>query len=138
MIKTYYYSGKVKWAKVYKPDEKYGKYSLNFYPTTPEEVKEIKATGIKNGTKEDEDGVYYVFRSDTAPVVVDKDGQAFNDLIGNGSTCKVKLAVEQFTSKKWGKVVRSALAGVQVEDLVVYEKPDTDGTFDGVKPKLPF
>lgn len=132
------FTGMTKWAKVYKPDEKYGKYSLNFYPKDDADRKAIKATGIKNNTKEDDDGFYYVFRSEKAPTVVDNKGEEFDQIIGNGSTITVKLGVESFTSAKWGKVVRSTLLGVKVEELVEYVPDNRDDDEASETPKMPF
>jgi hypothetical protein len=128
MIENYTFSGKIAWASVTKPN-KYDKFSLNFYPQGGEDRKAIKATGIRNGIKEDDgaksgvEGFFYVFRSEAQPSVTDSDGNPVTVLIGNGSEADITISVEKFNTKDYGEVTRSKLVSVVVTKLIPYEKP---------------
>lgn len=99
-----YLSGKAKWAKVYKLDEKYRNWQIQLYMDA-ESMKKYKASGMTMAIKEDDDGQYVTFRRPEAklikaemvkfnpPRVVDADGQPFDDNIGNGSTVTIKVLV---------------------------------------------
>lgn len=121
---SHYFSGEVKWAKVYKPDEKYEKYSVDVL-LDMKQYKEMKDLGLKNGGKPDDSGKMWVtFRrnkDDGAPAVVDASGASLSTPIGNGSECTIKLGVETFTSPKYGKITRSTLESVRVDKLVIYD-----------------
>jgi hypothetical protein len=129
----FYFKGKIFWAFVHKTD-KYDKYSFNFVPEDAEVRKAVKATGVRNGIKEDKDGnLFYKFRRDAkdGPIyVTDPEGKPIESLIGNGSDVVVKLGVEKFVSPTHGPVVRSKVLGVVVTNLIPYEKkeaaPDPD------------
>lgn len=119
--KQHYFTGKAKWAKVYKPDEKYNNYAINLEMDAPSK-KEFDATGIRVQPKKDEsDGkTYYRFRrseEDGAPLVVDNQGEPFSKLIGNGSDVTVR--VESYDSKKYGKGHR--LMAVRINDWVEFD-----------------
>lgn len=127
--------GKAKWCKVYKPDEKYKKYSIELYPDATS-WKTLEASGYKPKVKEDEDGQKFITLRRAAdavdynkqplgpPTVVSADGSPTTDLIGNGSSVRVKLQVYSYDNG-FGKGVGSRLDGVQVLDLVKYVKPET-------------
>lgn len=123
-MSTHYFTGKSQWAKVYKPDEKYGKYSIDVL-LDMSQYKDMKALGLKNNGKPDDTGKMWVtFRrnkDDGAPVVVNAAGEPSQDTIGNGSTCTVKLDVEKFVSKKYGAVTRSTMQSVRIDELVIYD-----------------
>lgn len=139
--KFYKFTGKCKWAKVYpgQEDEKYGHFGINFYPAN---VEEFKATGVQLKPRQDDDGTFFVLRRQPvklikgklaelgAPVVLDSGNNAFNQPIGNGSTVTVEIAV--YDTQK-GKGHR--LEKVRVDELVVYEKPNSP---EGNTPKIPF
>src|SRR5689334_1382803 len=119
-----YFNGPVKWAKLHKPDEKYGKYSVDVL-LDMKQFKEMKDLGLKNGGKPDDSGKMWVtFRrnkDDGGPEVIDASGNNLSTPIGNGSECTIKLGVETFTSPKYGKITRSIMESVRVDKLVVYD-----------------
>lgn len=141
----HYWSGKTKWAKVYRLDT-YGNYSMDFYPDNP---KDIPDAGLKLEPKEDADGVYYRLRREPQkvikgepvlfgqPKVVVPTGETtaegipvvepFTKLIGNGSRVTVKVAV--FPA---GKFRGHRLESVRVDEHVPYE-PNSDAQ----KPQTP-
>lgn len=129
MIEHYTFSGKIAWAFVSKPNS-YGKFSLNFYPKDGEDRKAVKATGIRNGIKEDDgsksgvEGFFYVFRSDAAPSVTDSNGDPVTVLVGNGSEADITISVEKFMTKDYGEVTRSKLVSVVLTTLIPYEKKE--------------
>lgn len=118
---------KVKWAKLIKPDEMSGKWSINLYVTS-EQLAELKAQGIE--PKVDKDGVPFVQAARKPksnkgteidpPRVVDADRKPFAKNIGNGSVCNVIVSIYDWTfQKKEGKGVW--LEAVQVVELKEYE-----------------
>jgi hypothetical protein len=119
--KQHYFTGKAKWAKVYKPDEKYNNFAINI-ELDDASKKEFDGTGIRVQPKKDEsDGLtYYRFRrseEDGPPLVVDNQGEPFSKLIGNGSNVTVR--VESYDSKKYGKGHR--LQAVRINDWVEFD-----------------
>jgi hypothetical protein len=120
-VKTYTFSGMFKWAFIINPSPKYENYSLRVYPADAETRRAVKATGVRNNTKEDDDGFYYQFRNDNKPEVVMADGSPVDKLVGDGTTGRIQLEVEDFVSAKWGNVVRSKLTGVIIDNLIPYE-----------------
>lgn len=131
--KQYTYCGKCKWAKVFKPDEKYGNYQIVLYPNKPSLKAYIKA-GHQGEIREDEDGQYVIFRrrpkvltkkgdiwDKGPPKVLDADGEAFNKLIGNGS--EVEITVEVYDTRKG---LGTSLESVTVLEHVEYVPNDTD------------
>lgn len=140
----FYFEGMFKWARVHTPqtfsngDKVYG---LSFYPKDDATRRALKATGIRNEIKEDDDGFFVQLRrkaEDGAPMVTDPEGNKIDKLVGNGSRGKVKLNVEEFVSTKYGKVVRSTLVGVIVSELVEYN-PEPKAEAPAEKPAdVPF
>lgn len=128
--KTYYFSGKAAWAKVFQPDTKYGvKYtidvllddaSLDLFRSSGSRVKERKdeKTGeVYIKFSRDEEG----FRKGEKvtfgpPEVLGPDNKPWTALIGNGSvvTCKVEVY-----DSAHGKGTR--LAAVRVDEHVPFE-----------------
>jgi hypothetical protein len=117
-LNEYTFEGTVRWAFVTNVNQ-YGKFSLNLY-VDDKTRKAIKATGTKNGLKEDDQGFYYVFRSDEKPVVVDGAGQPVTEIVGDGSKVRIAVTVEKFDSKH-GPNARTKLKTVVVDELVPYE-----------------
>lgn len=133
MANYIFMTGKCKWAKLDKPDPKYGFYGIDFY-LDKAGMKVFKESGLGLEIKKDEDGEFVRFRRhpdklfegmDEKPKKLiftgehDAQGKSvyepFADAVGNGSLVTVK--VEVYDSKK-GKGHR--LEAVAVEDLVPY------------------
>ena len=127
----YVFEGKAAWVS--KKPNKWGKFSLNFYPDDAAGRKAVKDTGIKNKVQEDDgsksgvEGLYYTLRSTSPYPILDTSGNEVEGMIGNGSRIQVHLMVETFDSKEHGPQARSELSHVVVTDLIPYEpKTDTD------------
>lgn len=144
MATTYhYFTGTVKWAKTLKPDEKYGNYSIAFYPDK-ETKKAIKDAGVPSKVKvDDETGEqFFTFRRPVSkeikgelkefgpPMVYNADGSPFEYKsvkddkefenpyrIGNGTRATVKLEVYDVPATG-GK--GSRLAALRIEELNEY------------------
>ena len=140
-------TGKIKWAKLFKPESYLGgpsKYSLVLY-LDPESKAVFQDLKLRNHLKSDEEGYFVTLRREHdpkvfngkiipgaeggPPKVVDKDNQPWPEgtLIGNGS--KVSVVLSLFMSRMGAG---SRIARVRVEDLVEYN-PDT-----GSNEALPF
>jgi len=138
-----YFKGKAKWAKVFRPDQMYDYYGMDFYPDDPDAFQE---SGIQlKPNKDNEDGrtFFKVKRRPTAlikgelvnfgpPVVFDKTNMTTTQAIGNGSEVTVKIAL--YDSQK-GKGHR--LESVRVENLVEYEG-NAELDVGGEVPEVPF
>ena len=133
----YQFSGEAQWAKVYKPDEKYGKYSINV--KLDEASKKLY---VEAGCQMKEKDGYVAFRRPAkritlkgalqeypAPEVVDSAGKPITDLIGNGS--HVTVTVRTYDTAMG---VGTDLVKVQVNTLVKYEAPKVQA---GI-PRSPF
>lgn len=130
MAKYWFFTGKAKWAKLDKPDEKYGFYSINFYP---DDIPEFKKTGLGLKFHDDDMGTYVRLRRDPdkllegmpekpTKLIYDPETKAyepFDRLIGNGSLVEVKIQV--YDSMK-GKGHR--LEAVAVHNLIPYGDDD--------------
>lgn len=121
----YYFSGKAAWLNT-KPD-KWGKFTLCFYPADAETRKAIKDLGLRNQLNEDDgkksgvEGFFYRFKSPGGPfVLTDEAGEPITSMIGNGSDITMKLEVETFTSKDHGEVKRSNVLGIVVNKLIEF------------------
>lgn len=133
----YTFAGMFKWVRNTQPNQ-WGKYSLSFYPATSEVRKAIKATGIRNDLKEDDDGFFYNLASKEPFDVLDDDLKPVTALVGNGSTGSVSISVETFTSPKYGEVTRSQVTRVVIDNLIPYEpKADADEGEDDETPAKP-
>lgn len=150
--KAVYLSGKAKYIRMHTLD-KYGKYSFILYldDTSKVEWAKLKAAGIMNSSKMDDDGEFVrlssppkkTFRGvDTplpAPAVMDADGKPWNpeNWIGNGSDVTAKL-VHYSVTPKFGTGPASAirLEGIKVHNLVPYQRtdltPEEDKKVDGL------
>ncbi len=131
--KYYDLKGKCKWAKVFKPDQKYQKYSIDLCPDV-DSRKVIDGLGLKSGFKADASGDEYItFRRDPDQTIfVGKDtrgpaggpkvlGVDPNTDIGNGSDVTLRVAVYSYDNK-FGKGVGSRLEVVNVTNLVPYNQ----------------
>lgn len=129
--------GKVMWAKVHKPDTKFEPTWEVIVMLSKEQAKSLKSEGLN--VKVDDNGEFYVRlrrkaltkdgSPNTPPRVLDAEGNPFNKLIGNGSTCAVQYFVSEYNYKgKTGK--KTTLMGVKILDLVPFER-DELAEFDG-------
>lgn len=133
MADTYYFTGKCRWAKLFKPDTKFapGAYKVDLI-LDKEQIKQFKALKLRNAIKVDDDGNQFVTLSRKLgtkpwapeeewgpPIVVDKDGNKFEKLIGNDS----ELACELVTYGGGDKFMGSRLEKVVVINHVAYERP---------------
>ena len=123
-------TGKVMYPKVLKPQPNFNKeleYSIEV-EVDEEKFKELKTQGLSRNAKlrEHPNGMKAVkftqraVSSSGVPItipVVDKDGNKLESLIGNGSTCTVKLT--RFESKQYGPTLK--LTAVRVDDLIPYD-----------------
>lgn len=137
--KIFYFTGIAMWAKVQKPDDKYGKYTLDLY-LDPPSMDKFKESGLQLKVREGDNGTYVRFsraeekfiKGDTVkmgkPEVLLLDAQSgeyatFDGLIGNGSEVVCKVAVYN-TEKGMGHT----LEAVAVDNLVEYNGVETDGS----------
>lgn len=134
MASNYFnFYGKAKWAKVYQPDEKYNRYSINLY-LEPKEIAKYKSSGMQGEIKEDDEGSFIKLGCPVAKLIknelvkfdppkvtikTDTGYESFDKEIGNGSEVGCNVIV--YDSQK-GKGHR--LLGVTVYDWVEY-KPKT-------------
>jgi hypothetical protein len=126
-----YLSGKAKWAKVYKPDEKYQNWTIQLY-MDKDSLKTYQGSGMSMAVKKDDDGDYVTFRRPMAkliknelvkfnpPRIIDSNDQPFDKNIGNGSDVTIKVLVYD-TIKGPGH----RLEAVRIDKWVEYVKADT-------------
>lgn len=126
------FKGTCKFAQLYRPN-KFNKYSINLYPDKKSKEAYIKS-GCQSEFKEDDDGSYITLRRNSQfltqagklmefgpPVVTDAEGNAFDKLIGNGSTVEITVATYDT-----GKGKGTRLDRVKVLKHVEYVKPEED------------
>lgn len=125
--KYWFFMGKVKWAKLDKPDEKYGFYTINLYPDKATWLR-IKEAGLRVETKTDDDGEFIRLRRDPDKLLegmdekpkklIFEDGEykPFTKAIGNGSLVEAKVQVYDSARGKGHR-----LEAVAVHDLIPYE-----------------
>lgn len=132
---TFTFSGKTKWCKVRKPDEKYDNYQVPLY-MDEENFAKFKASGCQLKVHEDQDGRYVTFKrrhveynyakkeqeTNGPPRVALWDGKEYkpfpDGLIGNGSLVTVWIDVYDTRNGKGHRLI-----GVGVDSLVEY-KPE--------------
>ena len=132
MASSYYYlTGKAKWAKLFKPDDKYKNWQIQVYMDEPS-MKTFEESGMTMTKKTDEDGSFVTFRRPEAkvikdelvkfepPTVLDAEGNKLDQLVGNGSDVTVKVIVYDTMKGKGHR-----LEAVKVNKLVPYVKQDT-------------
>jgi hypothetical protein len=144
---TFYFSGKSKWAKLNKPDEKYQNWQINVY-LDPDDLTTFASSGLQMTPKNDEEGTFVTFRRPMTkvikqelvkfekPEVFDSNGQPLTDLVGNGSHVTVKVLVYDTFKGKGHR-----LESVRVDNLVKYESNTASAAVtSGSKPVngLPF
>lgn len=132
MASSYYYlSGKAKWAKLFKPDDKYKNWQINL-SLDDESKQKFVDSGMTMTIKRDDEGEWITFRRPEAklirdelvkfepPTVVDKDGKPLDKLVGNGSDVTIKVVVYDTIKGKGHR-----LEAVKVNKLVEYVKQDS-------------
>jgi hypothetical protein len=134
--KTYYFSGIAKWAMLKSVDPEYKNYKIVLYPDDSSWEKFAEAK-LQLVPKEDADGKYINLRRPETkdikgkivnfgpPEVIDANGKPVDQLVGNGSTVTCKVTV--YDTRR-GKGHR--LEAVRVDNLIPYEKKDTDSSSD--------
>lgn len=148
--------GTVKWAKVFpfNKDTEYGPmYTLNLYPNASSWVI-FDALHLNLKKRTDEDGEQYIIlrRPESkeikneevifGPPEVTKDGESFDNLIGNGSEIAVVIVVYDYNYKgRPGKSHR--LESVDVLNWVEYVRPEEetseeDSTEESIVPPTPY
>lgn len=139
MTKAYYFRGTCKWAKVRKPDDRFGNYTIDLY-LDDESWNKYEDSGLELKVREDEDGKFLKFRRPEKkeikgdvvhlgpPSVVfntgetDDQGRSIyedrddNVLVGNGSVVVCRVHVYE-TVRGLGHT----LEAVAVDDLVEYD-----------------
>lgn len=132
MASSYFYlSGKAKWAKLFKPDDKYKNWQIQVYMDA-DSMKIYDESGMTMQKKQDEDGTYVTFRRPEAkvikdelvkfdpPTVLNSEGNKLEQLVGNGSDVTVKVIVYDTMKGKGHR-----LEAVKVNKLVPYVKQET-------------
>jgi len=135
MQQSWYFTGKAKWAKLKKPDEKYKKWTIDLY-MDEKNMADFKRSGLQLKVKEDRDGegdfvtfgrpIGKLWKGEfvemVAPTVLDSNGNPTDVAIGNGSIVTVKVAVYDTVKGKG-----HTLEGVRIEELVEYKKAEPTG-----------
>lgn len=131
-----YIPGKIIWCKHKIPeaweDDRF--WSIIVYPNDEgkQVIKKLKEPpAILNVMKKDDDGEYMKFKRPCQkdikgrlvtfdnPIVLDRDGQPFDGMVGNGSDGVVKLLVYKYRQGK-GRAVR--WESVRIDNLIPYER----------------
>jgi len=135
MATQYYnFDGIAHWAKVYKPDSKYNKYSVDLY-MSDKNIDTLQKAGVTLKIREDENGKFVKFSRPDSKVIKGElvklgppkvealnNGSfvPFSDLIGNGSKVRVNISVYDTREGKG-----HTMLGVTVLEHVKYE-PDSN------------
>lgn len=139
----YYMQGLAYWAKLHKPDEKFDKFTLDFYPNE-ESWKTYKSAGLQLKERESEHGTYVKLgvpakrltkKGDVIKAtvqVLDENNNPTTKDIGNGSEVTVKIEVFD-TLKGPGH----RLLAVRADKLVEYNDPNKVSD-DSVALEIPF
>jgi len=124
---TYYFTGDCKWAKVYKPDDKYKKYGID---VELDEVQQKEYDSLRMKGKAREGYVSFSSYPDKKkggpahkPEVVDAEGKPFEEMIGNGSNVTIKIETYPYDNE-YGKGNGHRLLAVKVNKHVKYEKEE--------------
>ena len=140
--------GKCKWAHITKPNTKFEPvWSIDIVLENEELISRLKEKGLNVKTDRDGDFILQIKKKcknrngdDLSPPIVLHEGEAFDGLVGNGSTVTVYFGV-----KPWAmagrKGVSCFLNKVEVNELVEYKpkgKVDLDFTTETFSDDLPF
>lgn len=126
---TYYFQGSCKWAKVHKPDPKYGNYEVNLY-MTPESWDLFDQSGLRLERRNDDDGEYVTFRRPHTKLIKGEqnvfgppevllDGEVTDKFIGNGSDVTLKVSVYDTMKGKGHRLEK-----VRIDRLEEYDEPE--------------
>lgn len=129
----YYFTGTCKWAKLQSPDEMYDTFNVCLY-MDEESEKAFDSSPFTMNYRTDDDGRFIRFRRANAPkevrgrlvhpggkpLVMDKEGNVFDGLVGNGSNVTVKILAYPY---KYGSKsgFGHRLEAVKINELVEYE-----------------
>lgn len=136
-----YITGKCRWARTYAPDTTYNKWSITVWPADTIElnkIQKLKAEGIRNELKKDDDGYYMTFSRPIvietrdgrkiplqAPKVINAENTVITDLIGDGSDVTIKLDIYGGPQRDGrGKYKAARLDSVRVNNLVPFTKKE--------------
>ena len=138
--------GKLSWVRTTTPN-KFGKWcgTLHPIPAALDRIQEMKAMGLKNDLKKDDDGYNMTFNRPTSkefrgklqamqpPMVFERDGKTpFTGLIGNGTDGAIKVEFYHYNHPLGGKGCAARLFSIRVDNLVPYE-PRRDADEDQEK-----
>lgn len=137
---TAYFTGECRWAKVYKPSEKYQKYEIDVLLDVPQ-YEEFSKFKFKTPGKMENGKFWVTMRrkvEDGAPKVIDKDGKPLTTPIGNGSTVTVKIETYKYDNA-YGKGQGFKIDTICVDNLVIYdpEKKTEVGSAPQAAPAAP-
>lgn len=133
-----YLTGKARWAHLILPEAGQGgqEWNITIYPDKEslQKVEEMKARGLMNVLKKDDDGYYIRFKRScekkyrgslkglSPPEVWDKDGTTpFKDWVGNGSDVMIKLECYDFKAPTGKAGYAARLTAVRIDNLVPFE-----------------
>ncbi len=134
MTEYVYLSGKSKWCKASAPNQ-FGDFKTDLYPDDKSltEIMKLKARGLKNTLKKDEDGPFMSFKRPqsklmrgrvvnfTPPIIVNSNGTPVHDAIGNGSEITIKLLIYPYNAPTGGKGIGARWESVRIDTLVPFE-----------------
>ena len=127
-----YFKGKAKWAKLLKPDQKYGNYQITV-ELTDKSLKEFVKSKLQLTIKGDNEVTFKrppqkLIKGEMVefgkPRVLSADGEPFpieKYMIGNGSDVTVKVMVYDTLKGKGHR-----LEAVRVDNLIEYKKEGQD------------
>lgn len=124
------FNGTLRWAFT-KRLNKYGKFSVDFYPQDDKIRTAIKGLGATRLTlKEGDNGFYYTFRLDPASKYAPKevlvqynDGQKYDGIIGDGTTADITVEAYDYDNS-FGKGRGIRLLKIEIIRLVEYKGAD--------------
>jgi len=132
--KNIYLTGDCKWARVYEPDLKYKRWTIDVYPDAAS-WSVYEASGLDLKLREDTDGKHIKLSRPTMKLIKDKivefdpveilkhdnTPMSTKTLIGNGSNVTCKVVVYDTVKGKGHR-----LEAVRVNELVEFQKDEVD------------
>lgn len=143
--KLFYIPGTVMWAKVKSPDDKFGKYTLDLYPTT-QGWERFNESGLRLKIRENENGGQYIKLSRKPEIEIKgemvqfgkpdvilyneetQETTPFEGLVGNGSEAICSVLVYD---------TRAGL-GHRLETVAVTSLVEYEGGVEKSDPDMPF